>query len=741
MHDPVGPSARPVIRFGTFEVDVAAGELRRQGVKTRLQEQPLKVLLLLLSRPGEVVTREELRAQLWPADTFVDFEHSLNAAVKRLRDALGDSADNPRFIETLPKRGYRFVSAVDDPTRGPLPPEVKTAGGGFTVPRWAAAAAGAGVLVALVTAWGLSARRRADAPAAGSGPVLTRLTSDAGLATDPAVSPDGSLLAYASDRAGEGNLDIWVQQLSGGAAIRLTRHEAEDREPAFSPDGTRIAFRSERDGGGIYVVSALGGEEKILAPQGRRPRYSPDGRWIAYFTGSNYGGDAVAGTSAMYVVPAGGGPPRPLRPEFVHARFPVWSPDGERIIFMGVRTATAGDRAAFEWWITSLGEGEPVATGVAASLHEHQFPFVPAPDAWADNRILFTFRRGDSRNIWRIAVSEDGRAAGLPEQLTFGAANEIQPSLSRRRVVFASHSPKIEIWSLPVAANEGKALGEPQRLTQTAGQHIQPRLAANGKTLAYVSMDSGHGNVWLKDVDSARHTALTDAASNEEQPIPSADGSRVAYVTRDAPMNSIHVMSASGGIPARACDSCSGSFNDWSEDGTWMLNTRQQPRRIAVLEVASGRSTDILWHPRHNLYVGRFSPDGRWITFLAQTGPENRRLYIVPFRGETPIPAGEWIALTDGMFSDDKPCLSPDGNLLYFTSNRDGFMCLWAQRLELASKHPRGEPFPVQHFHSTLRSIADVPLGWFGLSVTRDRIVFNQSERTGNIWMAPIGER
>ena len=737
MHDPVEPSPRTVLRFGSFEVDVTAGELRRQGVKTRLQEQPLKVLLLLLRRPGDVVTREELRAQLWPADTFVDFEHSLNAAVKRLRDALGDSADNPRFIETLPRRGYRFLLPVDDSSRPPpLPARASAA------LRWKTAAAAIAVLilaVAVAIGW---TRRRNDPPAVRSGTVLTRLTSDTGLATDPAVSPDGSLLAYASDRGGAGNLDIWVQQLAGGAAIRLTRHEAEDREPAFSPDGTRIAFRSERDGGGIYVVSALGGEEKIIAPQGRRPRYSPDGRSIAYFTGSNYGGDAVAGTSAMYVVPAGGGPPRPLRPEFVHARFPVWSPDGERIVFMGVRTATAGDRAAFEWWITSMGEGEPIATGVAASLREHQFPFVPAPDAWAaDNHVLFTLRRGDSRNIWRIAVSEDGRAAGPPEQLTFGAASEIQPSLSRGRVVFASHSSKIELWSLPVAAAEGKALGDPERLTETAGQHIQPRLAANGKMLAYVSMDSGHGNVWLKDLESARHTALTDAPSNEEQPIPSAEGSRVAYVTRDGPMNSIHVMSASGGILARACDRCSGSFNDWSEDGAWMLNTRQQPRRIAVLDVASGRTTDILWHALHNLYVARFSPDGRWVTFLAQTGPENRRLYIVPFRGETPIPAGEWIPLTDGRYSDDKPCLSPDGNLLYFTSNRDGFMCLWAQRLEPSSKQPRGAPFPVHHFHSTLRSIADVPLGWLGLSVTRDRIVFNQSERTGNIWMADAAER
>ncbi len=101
-----------VVRFGIFEADFRAGELRRSGVKIRLQEQPLQVLVLLLAKPGELVTREELQSKLWPADTFVDFEHGLNAAVKRLRDALGDSADNPRFIETLARRGYRFIAKV-----------------------------------------------------------------------------------------------------------------------------------------------------------------------------------------------------------------------------------------------------------------------------------------------------------------------------------------------------------------------------------------------------------------------------------------------------------------------------------------------------------------------------------------------------------------------------------------------------------------------------------------------------
>src|SRR6202045_3700332 len=110
-----------ILRFATFEGDLRSGELRKQGVRIKLQEQPFHVLTVLLQRPSEVVTREELRSQNWPADTFVDFDNSLNTAINKLREALGDSADNPRFIETLPRRGYRFiapVTGVDGTTKG-----------------------------------------------------------------------------------------------------------------------------------------------------------------------------------------------------------------------------------------------------------------------------------------------------------------------------------------------------------------------------------------------------------------------------------------------------------------------------------------------------------------------------------------------------------------------------------------------------------------------------------------------
>ncbi|PYV44600.1 MAG: hypothetical protein DMG94_13185, partial [Acidobacteria bacterium] len=112
-----------LVRFGEFEIDERAGELRKEGIKVRLQEQPLQILQILLEHPGEVVTREELRKRVWPTDTFVDFDHGINNAVKRLREALSDTAETPRYIETLPRRGYRFKAAVDD-----APSKLRTGG-------------------------------------------------------------------------------------------------------------------------------------------------------------------------------------------------------------------------------------------------------------------------------------------------------------------------------------------------------------------------------------------------------------------------------------------------------------------------------------------------------------------------------------------------------------------------------------------------------------------------------------
>src|SRR5215813_12984503 len=145
----------PIIRFGVFELDQRTGELRKHGLRIKLKGQPIDVLAMLLERPGDVVTREEMQKRLWPADTFVDFEHSLNAAIKRLRAALGDSADSPRFIETLARRGYRFIAPLSQVPAKPEAPVSKPvsaqpAATARRSPKLAVAVAATAVLLAAV---------------------------------------------------------------------------------------------------------------------------------------------------------------------------------------------------------------------------------------------------------------------------------------------------------------------------------------------------------------------------------------------------------------------------------------------------------------------------------------------------------------------------------------------------------------------------------------------------------------
>jgi len=228
-------------------------------------------------------------------------------------------------------RERRFQTAADLgwalQTPSPSQPPAKT-------PRrrtrltWAAVAA-AVCAAAVIAAYLIGAHSRPIGIAAGT--TLRRLTADKGITTDAAISADGTFVAYATDRADSGNLDIWVQQVAGGGAVRLTDNPADDYDPSISPDGSQVAFRSNRDGGGVYLVPVLGGNARLLIPKGNHPRFSPDGQMLMYSIGiareDVYGGE-------LFVQRLSGGSPIPIGPGCsVFSFSPAWSPDSRRIIF------------------------------------------------------------------------------------------------------------------------------------------------------------------------------------------------------------------------------------------------------------------------------------------------------------------------------------------------------------------------------------------------------------------------
>jgi DNA-binding winged helix-turn-helix (wHTH) protein/Tol biopolymer transport system component len=262
--------AEDVIRFGLFELDLKAGQLSRNGTKLRLPQQPLQLLAVLLERPGEIVTRDELRQRLWPSDVFVDFDHGLNKSIQKLRDALGDSATSPRYIETIPRVGYRFIAPVKNGAR-PLGPEIAMKVGrpapAHVVPavagkqraRWWIPVTGVFTVCAVLGVY-LSSPHHP--------PVIkyTQLTDFTDSAVTPALSPDGHILAFIRGDSNFMSADqIYAKVLPDGEARRLSNDPRLKYNLAFSPDGSQIAYTvMETPVFGTYTVSVLGGDSHLL---------------------------------------------------------------------------------------------------------------------------------------------------------------------------------------------------------------------------------------------------------------------------------------------------------------------------------------------------------------------------------------------------------------------------------------------------------------------------------------------
>lgn len=293
------PAPRPQrITFDRFEVDLRSGELRKAGHRIRLQAQPFELLTMLLEHAGEVVTREEVCRKLWPNDTFVDFDHSLAAAVNKIREALGDSADNPRFVETLPKRGYRFIAEI----RREQPPALvmasapdKAAASGIspdsvaghsegslteTVPQqvgnarpqsaavkslWLIIGFSAAAVIVLVGWLGAREHRK---PAAASAS-YTQLTSFSDSVFSPAISPDGRMIAFLRGNAASFPSvgEVYTKVLPNGEPVQLTHDGWHKYALAFSPDGSRVVYtRAGIPGWDTVTISAFGGEPRVLLP-------------------------------------------------------------------------------------------------------------------------------------------------------------------------------------------------------------------------------------------------------------------------------------------------------------------------------------------------------------------------------------------------------------------------------------------------------------------------------------------
>ena len=323
------------------------------------------------------------------------------------------------------------------------------------------------------------------------------------------------------------------------------------------------------------------------------------------------------------------------------------------------------------------------------------------------------------------------------ETSTFGGGVENAPSLSSNgTAALADLTWNLDLWSLPIDTRSARVKGEPVRLTESLNAEISPSLSGDGRKLCYVSQNPQQYSIWVRDFGSGKSTHLLSLPLGGAGPSISQGGSTVLYRQAGDKGAALFTIPSSGGIAQRLCDDCGVAWS-WTRSGKIVHSGRSGFSRTAVLDPKT-RDDRILLESGPDLYQASFSPDETMITFIQMTSLQTTEILVAPATGTGPIPKSEWIPVTDGTQWDDKPRWSPDGNLLYFTSDRDRYRCLWAQRLEPRTRRPTGAAFAVAHFHSSRRSMLNVGLTPLELAVGPERIVFVRAEMTGNIWLAHL---
>jgi DNA-binding winged helix-turn-helix (wHTH) protein/Tol biopolymer transport system component len=519
--------ANSIVRFGTFEVDLRAGELRRNGVRVRLQEQPFQVLAILLQSPGEVVSREELHKSLWSSDTFVDFDHGLNAAIKRLRDALGDSAENPRFVETLARRGYRFIAPVEgskpQPEAGqaancrPQPPSPAR--------RWLPIVLAAFLVlyVGLVTGW-----RAGRDSAAALRPTERRLTGNA--PNDPiwsaAISPDGKYLAF-SDKNG-----LFLRLLASGETQSVAITDGlRTGSLSWFPDGARLlATRGKwpEIPAGLWSVSTLGGSPRKLIDDGEQGAIAPDGSQVAFIRGDYE-------HQEIWLMRSDGEHPYKIFGEEGGSYDSLaWSPDGKRIAFFKYSYNAGNDQNNVSIEICNP------ASGRADVILENP-RFAPGLSWTGNGRLIFSLgepppNRFDS-NIW--AQKMDGisyKPAGEPVRLTNGPDFKTRVSLSSsgQRMSYLRYVGSPAVYIARVHA-DGATLGTPQRLSLGERKNFPYAWTPDGKSIIFVSDRDGSRHLYKQALDQQAPDLLVGGDSEISIARLDADGNGILYLTASPP--------------------------------------------------------------------------------------------------------------------------------------------------------------------------------------------------------------
>jgi Tol biopolymer transport system component/predicted Ser/Thr protein kinase len=563
---------------------------------------------------------------------------------------------------------------------------------------------------------------------------VVRLTADAGASLTPAISRDGKLVTYVSDRAGDDTMDLWVQQIDTGDPVQLTRGLGVCRDPAFSPDASQIVLHCGVEPDGIYVVPTFGGLPKRLA-DGEGPQFSPDGSQISYKASPPGNGNAQP---TIWIMPATGGAGKEIKVGKGMAGTPVWTPDGKGLLFIGFGDQANGVDDG-DWYYVSAESGAVSKTGARQRLEAAGLSLgrnlAPLPGG-----VLFAHGGIESTNIYRMPLDPTfQKVAGDPLPIIVGAGFNFSPTASQdgRRATFAvGNNLSANIWKASIDARTGAVAGASVRITSGLYPSLSPSPSRDAKYLAYLGGSRRSPEIRLRDLAAGTDRRLAEA-KDWSYVVLSPDGSTVAYSSDLRIGSAVYSVAASGGLPRKVCEAC-GRPVEWLSDKTKILidSAGAQHRDIHLLDVASGQSKTIVQAAEFQVTMPHLSPDGRLLTFSSVRPGRARRIYAVPFNGEM-VPEKDWILLVVGADLDRQPIWSPSGNAIYFQSDRDGARCVWGQHVDQSTGRAVGAPFAAHHMHQVRYNLNDIgdPAG-VGLSMANGQLFYAAFELQSNVWMA-----
>ena len=578
------PSSR-IIRFSTFEVNLHSGELRQRGQKVKLQEQPFQLLVSLLERPGEVVTREELRSKLWPADTFVDFDHSLNAAIRRLRDALGESAETPIFVETIPRRGYRFIgSIINDPSAPSAIAVVATPERGKTLlSRYWIPAALLSLIVTGVVAWIVW---RLPSP---STVVERKLTANSSENTvDGAViSRDGKYLAYVDNtgiylkliRTGEthsvalspnfsAHVDDWFPD---GSHLLVTREE-QTRANTSPQDARQTGATSKLS---LWIISIFGGSPRQLTDDGAGGSVSPDGSHIA-FQRSDFGREEWVmrsdGTDQVKVA----------ADQSSWVGQPRWSPDGNRIAYI---------RMAHTYNV------------LESSIEVNDWRNPRAQTLLSDNRLgpsvywlpngLLIYTLGDPENqlgasLWSVSPQQSGKILASSKRITRGIGwiNQVTGSADGKLLTFTRENTVSSVYIGALAPDSTRSVAI-RRLTLDENQNLPFAWTPDSKAVLFSSNRNGTSEIFKQSTDQPLAESMVTSPEELLQPRVTPDGSEILYISTPKSadlktLSSIFAIPIAGGTPRRVLQ----------DAGIWNVQCSPLPSAVCMYSNLKGDRTE-----------------------------------------------------------------------------------------------------------------------------------------------------